>query len=69
MLSFDTYMFTRYMCSEFPVCDNPFARELIENVLDDALRRYGNKDDLACHLVNIIPEITESEIMPFVREN
>lgn len=69
MISFDAYEFTRYMCSEFPICENPFARELIANVIDDALRRYETKDSFACHLANIIPEITESETMPFIHEN
>lgn len=57
------------MCSEFTVCDSPFTRELIENVIDNTLRRYETKDSFACHLANIIPEITESEIMPFIHEN
>lgn len=56
------------MCSEFPVCDNTFSRELIANVIDDALQRYRDKNSLSRHLANIIPEITKSEIMPFVHE-
>lgn len=69
MPNFDAYGFIQYMCSEFPVCDNPSARELIANVINDALQRYRDKNDLSRHLTNIIPEITKSEIMPFVRDN
>lgn len=66
MWHFDLCGFVRYMCSEFPVCNNPFTRGLLENVTSDAVLRNNTPENLTIALTDVIPEITKSEIKRFI---
>ena len=62
----DKYGFMSYMKEEFPsAMDMHFTYDLVESVVDYAsLTFFGH--DIIKFLMNIIPEVTYEEYLPFV---
>jgi hypothetical protein len=64
----DRQGFLEYIASEFPtVVNNTFIFDLLDNLLDYALTEHNRTiNGLQEFLAQIIPEITEEEIKPFI---
>jgi hypothetical protein len=67
---FDEKGFLEYLEREFPtVFTNSFTRELVENVIDYAIKyEQVSKDQICCFLQNMLPEIDFGEIAMFVED-
>lgn len=65
-MEFDKEKFIAYMRDTFVPMENHFTHDIVENVVNDAVRTCPTPDALADRLATMIPQIRRDEILAFI---
>lgn len=66
---FDNGAFMEHLAESFNGFDNPFLRQLVENVLDYAHSfEHISKDQFVYYLCDMIPEVEFGEVAAFMED-
>lgn len=68
--AFDTYHFIRYISHSFDGADNPFVRDMLENITYKAITRCEHAlDELVYFILDFVPEVDFGEIAMFADDS